>query len=352
MATIGAKKEEEEVLNEREEDSVEAAIAAAIAEEEVEEEVVEEDTTIEEPEEEPEETEVEAEAEAETEAEVETEAEAEGEPEKVVEDTTALAAPQSWDVNSKLDWDKIPKNIQAQIDKRERETATALSGSGQARNFATQFSQLMQPYSADIQASGQHPLQAIDSVLAVSQGLSRGSPEEKASIVTGLIKQYGIDVKAVDDMLVGKRQPMQQTNNRQQRAPVDPATQQRLNQLEQEVQVQRDRETQVVGQQTQGFLDKTPFANELRNEMADLIDAADARGQPIDLQKAYEMAAAFHPEIQKRLQSQQNKSKMKGKKRAASSMKQQAKVSGPKGRNKAGSVDDDIAAAIEELENN
>ena len=210
----------------------------------------------------------------------------------------------------------------------------------------------MQPYSADIQASGQHPLQAIDSVLAVSQGLSRGSPEEKASIVTGLIKQYGIDVKAVDDMLVGKRQPMQQTNNRQQRAPVDPATQQRLNQLEQEVQVQRDRETQVVGQQTQGFLDKTPFANELRNEMADLIDAADARGQPIDLQKAYEMAAAFHPEIQKRLQSQQNKSKMKGKKRAASSMKQQAKVSGPKGRNKAGSVDDDIAAAIEELENN
>ena len=349
MATIGVKKEEED-FNERDEDSVEAAIAAAIAEEEVEEveeveetEEVEEPLVIEEPEEETEEeTEVEAEAEAETEA----------EPEKVTENTTALAAPQSWDVNSKLDWDKVPKNIQAQIDKRERETATALSGSGQARNFATQFSQLMQPYADDIQASGQHPLQAIDSVLAVSQGLSRGSPEEKASIVTGLIKQYGVDVKAVDDMLVGKRQPMQQTNNRQQRAQVDPATQQRLNQLEQEVQIQRDRETQVVGQQTQGFLDKTPFAHELRNEMADLIDAADARGQPIDLQKAYEMAAAFHPEIQKRLQAQQNKSKMKGKKRAASSMKQQAKVSGPKGRNKASSVDDDIAAAIEELENN
>tara|TARA_R110002051_G_scaffold143713_1_gene216714 strand:+ start:5994 stop:7025 length:1032 start_codon:yes stop_codon:yes gene_type:complete len=342
MATIGVKKEED--LNEREEDSVEAAIAAAIAEEEVEEEgveVVEEPFTIEEPEE----------TETEIEVEVETEAKTEVEPEKVVEDTTAIAAPQSWDVNSKLDWDKIPKNIQVQIDKRERETATALSGSGQARNFAAQFSQLMQPYSDDIQATGQHPLQAISSVLAVSQGLLRGSPEEKASIVTGLIQQYGIDVKAVDDMLVGKRQPMQQMNNRQQRAPVDPATQQRLNQLEQEVQVQRNRESQVVGQQTQGFLDKTPFANELRMEMADLIDAADARGQPIDLQKAYEMAAAFHPEIQKRLQAQQNKSKMKGKKRAASSMKQQAKVSGPKGRNKAGSVDDDIAAAIEELEN-
>lgn len=47
------------------------------------------------------------------------------------------------------------------------------------------------------------------------------------------------------------------------------------------------------------FLGDKEFVDELREDMADIIDRANRRGSPITLEQAYNRAAREHPEISK-----------------------------------------------------
>jgi hypothetical protein len=155
-----------------------------------------------------------------------------------------------------------------------------------------------------------------------------GSPVQKAEMLAHLVKTYGVDIRALDDALVGV-QP-QETQQNQFEALIDQKMQpinqlmQQLNMLQQQGQQQtRAQADQEVAQ----FAQSAEFLNDVRNDMADLIDLANKQGRSLSLQEAYDRACAIHPEISKVMEQRRQTEAITGgnqriaqKKMAASSL--------------------------------
>jgi hypothetical protein len=101
----------------------------------------------------------------------------------------------------------------------------------------------------------------------------------------------------------------------------------------QQMEYQKTQQTQQVQQQAtqevQSFADsgQAEFLNDVRNDMADMIDAAYRRGVDMPMQEAYQKACAINPQIsqimQQRAKQQQltgGKNSMNSKRLAASSI--------------------------------
>ncbi|RLC07579.1 MAG: hypothetical protein DRI24_24655, partial [Deltaproteobacteria bacterium] len=129
-----------------------------------------------------------------------------------------------------------------------------------------------------------------------------GSPEQKAQQIAGFIKTYGVDIGMLDGMLAGAApSPEQQQNNQmqdmmdQRMAPVNQL-------LERINQAQTDRNSatnQQAGTDVNAFSEQAEFINDVRMDMADMMDMAAQRGQNMTLQQAYDKACAINPEISK-----------------------------------------------------
>ncbi len=147
-----------------------------------------------------------------------------------------------------------------------------------------------------IAAGYQNPFQAIDTLMKTEAQLRGGTAHEKAQVVAGLISQYGVDINALDSMLAG--QPVQTSENSQLEQMLD----QRLAPMQQYMQQMQNQQVmaaQQEQQQAQQTVDafQGEFLEDVRMDMADLMDMAAKRGVSMDLQQAYDKACMLHPEI-------------------------------------------------------
>jgi hypothetical protein len=65
---------------------------------------------------------------------------------------------------------------------------------------------------------------------------------------------------------------------------------------------------------------KNEFYNDVRSDMADLLDLANNRGQDMTLQQAYDKACAMHPQISQIMASRAARNNAQDKRRAAASI--------------------------------
>ena len=217
-------------------------------------------------------------------------------------------APQSWGVAEREAWANIPPEVQAQIDKREKEIGHSLTTTGEARKFQSEFQQTIQPFQSFMQAEGATPMQAVGNLLQTAATLQGGSQHQKAQRIAELIGHYGIDINTLDSMLAGEQpDPAQQQNNQmgaminQAMAPVNNFMQQQQFQNQQAMQASQEATQTEIGT----FLGKHEFAADVRLEMADLMEMAGRRNQTLTLDQAYERALAIRPDIQQVIQQRQ-----------------------------------------------
>lgn len=208
-------------------------------------------------------------------------------------------APVSWKPAVKEQWNALPVDVRQEILRREKEMSQFISNNDHHRKFSEGFAKTVQPFAHLIQAQGSTPLQAVRNLFTTAAGLSTGNSEQKARIVAEIISNYGVDIDTLDKVLSGGA-PAPQA---QAMGSIHPSVLQALqpvygfmNEVQQARQMREQRQQQEAVELVEKSSD-LPYFDDLREDMADLMDIAAKRGVEMNIQQAYEKALALNPEI-------------------------------------------------------
>lgn len=212
--------------------------------------------------------------------------------------------PVSWKPAAKEAWTKLPPEARAEISRREREMSQFISQNDHHKRFTESFAKIVQPYSHLIQAQGSTPLQAVRNVFSTMAALTTGNREQKARVIAEIISNYDIDIPILDKVLSGEAgQPTQQ-----RQGTMDPSVLQALqpmyafmDEIKSARQANEERKRQEAEAAIQQH-ESLPYFDDLREDMADIMEVAAKRGIELSLEQAYERAVALNPEISKIVQ--------------------------------------------------
>lgn len=216
-------------------------------------------------------------------------------------------------------WKDTPKAIQEDIRKREADFEAGIQRYAEDAKRVQQMDTVLQPYQQLFALNG-GPQNTLPGVLQTAAILQMGSEQQKAQTIYNLMTQFNVPVQAVDDLLVGKQVNPQVRQNDQLNQMLD----QRLapltnfvNQFQQAQQTQ-DQQAQQAAQQALAEFAKThEFYEDVKGDMADLIEMASRRGQALSNEDAYNKAVQLHPQISQILTARQSQESVQRKKLAA-----------------------------------
>lgn len=199
--------------------------------------------------------------------------------------------PRSWSPEAKAEFANLKPAVQADILKREREISQGLEKTAPARQHYEKFSEVVKPFEPLMQAYGVEPLDAMKVLLSTRAGLEIGTPEQKAAIVANICHDFGIDVTLLDNLLV-QRGPVQPFRPAAPppRAPLDPRLEELINTVQQAKVAKAEAEIAKV--------EALPHFEELREDMADIVERFHANGKPISVEAAYKRALAMNPDLE------------------------------------------------------
>lgn len=219
-------------------------------------------------------------------------------------------APASWRPETREHWAQLPEGVRAEVSRRESEVAKTLQETAEARKTVEAVMKTIEPYQHFIKAENSNPLQAIDNLMATAARLRTGTAPELATLVAGMVSQFGVGrfgngfVELLDQALAG-----QQPKSDPQQAALDQALNQRLaplqnmySQFQQAQQTQQMQAAQSAQNQVSRFLTKAEFGEDVREEMADLLEVANRKGQNLTLQDAYKKACMLNDNVRSVLQ--------------------------------------------------
>ena len=223
-------------------------------------------------------------------------------------------APTSWKKEAKGEWAALPVHIRQEVHKREAEINRVLQQSAPDRQLAEQFKQAVTPFMSLVQQRGLDPVTAAKNLFEADHKLSTGHPRDKAQYLAQLIMDYGINVEDLDTALAplmrGKQGQQAGAQDAQGGPDIQALIQQQLQQalapIMQERQQSQQRAAYEVEQTVESMaLDpKYPFFDEVRIDMADLIDLSARKGIPLSLDEAYNRAVRMNPDTYGQLERQ------------------------------------------------
>ena len=223
-------------------------------------------------------------------------------------------APASWRPDIREHWQTLPEPVRAEIVRREREVQKTLQDTAEARRMADAVMRTIQPYEGFIKAEGGNPLQAIDNLMATAARLRTAPGPELATLVAQVVKQFGVGrfgnnfIEMLDSALAGEaprpqdsqQQAVQQVIQ-QQLAPV----QQFMQQFQQAQAAQQQQLAQSAANEVQQFLSQAEFGDDVREDMADILEVAQRRGVQMTLQDAYNKAVMINDRVRKAMDMRQ-----------------------------------------------
>jgi hypothetical protein len=215
--------------------------------------------------------------------------------------------PVGWKGQAKGEWATVPLAIRQEVTRREAEVEKVLREAAPLRQFQQQFQQTVAPYMARIDSYGTPPVQAIGNLLKADYLLSSAPKQQRAQLMAQFIKDYEVDIVELDNALSGAAQPNpqgQQTDIEQRilqqvQQMVAPFYQQQNRQQQQ----QQQRASSTVESMSQDHI-KYPYFNEVRQDMADIVEMMAKRGVDVTLEDAYSRATRFNPDVSSQLERQ------------------------------------------------
>lgn len=234
--------------------------------------------------------------------------EGKAEEEEEPEPTSSSKAPAGWSAKAREQWSKIPADVQAEITRRESSFSRGIQKYAEESKFGNAIRQVVDPYKQIIAMEGVDEVTAVGNLMKQGAVMRLGNPQQKAEMVRDIIQNYQVDIEMLDNLLVGQQ-------------PLSPEAQQfssmldsRLGPLEQfmknlETHNQQSSQQQVETVNSEIYEFENDPANEfiedLRDDMADVLELAAKRGQKMTLKQAYDKAAQLNPEISEILQGRE-----------------------------------------------
>lgn len=209
-----------------------------------------------------------------------------------------LKAPASWTPAAREKWAGIDPDIRAEIHRREGEAQRVLQQSAQHRQFVDAFENITRPYEMFIRAENSNPLQAVQNLMQTAAEFRVGTPARKVELVAGIIRNFGIDLEALDSALAA--QVNGQTAQHQQPQQFrDPRLDQFLAAQAQQQQQAQQQAAAGVAQEIEAFGAQKEFFGDVAPLMGDVLTLAAKRGEALTLEQAYSRACNLHPEVSK-----------------------------------------------------
>ena len=216
--------------------------------------------------------------------------------------------PTSWKKEAKGEWAALPLQARQEIHKREAEINRVLQQSAPDRQLAEQFKQVASPHVERMRQRGIDPVQATAGLFQADFVLSTAPQKDRAALMAKLIMDYGVSVQELDNALA----PLVNGNPQApaQQPDIAAIVQQQLSQalapIMQREQQQRQQAYQEVEQTVESMSvdPKYPFFEDVRLDMADLIDLAAKRGLALSLDEAYSRAVRANPNTYGQLERQ------------------------------------------------
>jgi hypothetical protein len=129
-----------------------------------------------------------------------------------------------------------------------------------------------------------------------------------------------VDIEALDNVLSGQGIPHSPSSQPDIDAILEKKLapfQQYLTQQQQFARTQAERSMAEANRSVSDFSQNAEFINDVRLDMADLMDMAASRGQNLTLEEAYNKACVMHPEVSKILADRERQKAMMGQDQAA-----------------------------------
>jgi hypothetical protein len=254
-------------------------------------------------------------------------------------------------------WSQLPEDVRNEVLRREHEIQRAMQESSEARKSYESMARVIEPYQAFIKAEGATNEQAVENLMATAARFRTGTSPEVAQMVAGIVKNFGVGrfgpgfIGQLDAVLAGQQvqvDPQQAAFQQaldQRLAPM----QQMLNQFQQAQQYAQERTSNQAQSEVMNFLQTAEFGEDVRQEMADLLELANRRGENITLTDAYRRACLSNDRIvevlKRRQAATQAQASTDAARRARSAAVQVSSSSAPMGQPVEGT--NDVRSAIE-----
>ena len=204
----------------------------------------------------------------------------------------AAKPPRSWSAEAKAAFAQLPEPVKQDVLRREKEISQGLEMAAPARKHYESFQEVVKPFQPLFDAYGiSDPLPAIRTLLTTRATLEIGTPEQKAQLLANLVHEFGVDVQQLDAQLV-KKGPVRPFAPARP-APVqqrDPEVQALLNEFKAARVAKAEAEVATV--------ENLPHFDELREDIADVVEAFATNGKKISLENAYKRALAMNPDLE------------------------------------------------------
>lgn len=205
---------------------------------------------------------------------------------------TAVKPPQSWKPAAREKWATLAPEVQQEVARREAEVGQQLRATAEAQKQWSAFQQATSPYEGVFRAEGGDAVGGALEALKTSVALRVAPPAHKAAIVANIINTFKVPLEDINQYLqggapAGHQQPPGPSPQQQFR---DPRFDQFL--AERQAHVQQSTTSEV-----ESFLSTAEFGEDVRQEMADLLEVAARRGVALSLEDAYARASKVHPGV-------------------------------------------------------
>lgn len=209
-------------------------------------------------------------------------------------------------------------SIQEEVLRREREIDTTLRTTAEARKHYEEFGRAVQPYMHFFAQENSTPMQGFSNYLQTAAMLRTGSSAQKADVLAHLAVTFGVDVNDLDTALSRRFSGQGGAPSTQTAVPpnVQAMIQQHLQPYQsfmQTMQARLQEQNEQVTRTLQGELEEfatnpeNEFFNDVREDMADLLELAAKQGRALSLQEAYKRATLAHPQIAEVIASRQSR---------------------------------------------
>ena len=221
-------------------------------------------------------------------------------------------APQSWTPAARERWGEIPEDLRKEIVRREEAAVHGFRKMQEQFEPIRRVAEGLSPFLQEAAQYGAEPVGYIANVMNTERVLRTAPVRDKFQALINIADQYGVPLRQIINDSVGEKvfetQPQQNS--------VHPEIQRQLEEINQ----WREQQTQQVHiQQIREFAQTKEFFNDVKEEMALLLDSGRAK----DLADAYEQATWLNPQVRdvliKRQQGQVQEQKTNERRQAAAS---------------------------------
>lgn len=240
-----------------------------------------------------------------------------------VKETVELP-PVSWSGAVKAKWNELPKEVQAEIKKREDDFHKAMTAHDGELRLGRSIKEISTPYQAIIAAEGGTVEGAFKDLMNTAYVLRTGSPQQKAQVLMQAAQQFNVDLRPYMGGQQNQYNPFA-------------AMQEEMHRLRQQA------DPQKIKSELQDEMERDRIKNEIEafaanpenvyfNAFRPIIGSLIANGRAKNLQEAYEMAIWSDPSIRaEMLQKQETELAAKRKTEIDRKKKASASVTGSPG---------------------